>query len=491
MLVQMTYLPALGLGGEPALTLWAMVSGWVAGGLLFTACRRHLGTTWSLAVTLVFLSVPAVIFGAGTGQVEVRIAMFTMIAAISVSLALKTGLLRFAAVAGLAVGFFIGAKYTGLLFAAACGLVILFQRRWLAHGAVLTAVAVIVGCPWYAWNGWHTGDPVFPMLYSWLNGLVDYRFWDQTHADYLKSAFFESELELPLTPLGFIYYPIQATFGNLPGDGLGRTGFGIFAALIAPFAVLGVWRLRDRVLESGLFPAAMIIFLFFALWYFTGSSQRIRHLVPIFPILIICLSTAAERAAAELILYRPVTAVFAVSILIQLAGFGLYSTNYLQRLIRGESRQVFLEQNIAGASAIPWINRNLTDRDRLFVETRQILYLLRVPTFLGHPIYQNQIDLAPKTADLEKFMRQLKELGITHALTRGGNLISKTFFEALVKQGCARPIKRFESKGIHSRALTRAGVEEPGLHIFQILEFNWNGCDKVRVGPTLPSTPSK
>jgi len=491
MLVQMTYLPALGLGGELGLTLWTMISGWAAGGLLFTSCRCHLGTTWSLAVTLVFLSVPAVIFGGGTGQVEIRVAFFTMIAATGISLALKTGLLRFAAVAGLAIGFFIGAKYTGLLFAVACGLVILFQRRWLAHSAALTAVAIIVGCQWYLWNAWYTGDPVFPMLYTWLHDVVDYRFWDQTHADYLQSRFFKSELELPLTPLGFIYYPIQATFGNLPGDGSGRTGFGIFAALIAPYAVLGVWLKGSRVLDSELFPAAMIVFLFFILWYFTGSSQRIRHLLPVFPILIISLSTAAKRAVSRLNLYRPVTAVFAVCLLIQLAGFGLYSQNYLLRLVRGESRQTFLEQNVAGTSSVPWINLNLTSRDHLFVETRQILYLLQVSTFFGHPINQTLIDLAPKTASLEKFKRQLKGLGITHALTPGGVPVSKAFFNALINQGCARPIKQFESKSIRSRTLARAGVDKPNRLIFKVLEFNWNACDKPQAWPILPSTLGK
>ena len=43
LIVQMTYVPALGLGGEMALTLWTMATGWAAAALLFVLCRKHLG----------------------------------------------------------------------------------------------------------------------------------------------------------------------------------------------------------------------------------------------------------------------------------------------------------------------------------------------------------------------------------------------------------------------------------------------------------------
>ena len=38
LLTQMTYVPALALGGEGALTLWTMFSGWAAAGFLFVLC---------------------------------------------------------------------------------------------------------------------------------------------------------------------------------------------------------------------------------------------------------------------------------------------------------------------------------------------------------------------------------------------------------------------------------------------------------------------
>ncbi len=52
LLVQMTYVPVLGLGGEGALTLWTMVSEWAATALVFVVCRRRLDRRWSLATAL-------------------------------------------------------------------------------------------------------------------------------------------------------------------------------------------------------------------------------------------------------------------------------------------------------------------------------------------------------------------------------------------------------------------------------------------------------
>lgn len=105
MIVHMTYITPLKLGGERALTLWVMLSGWAATALLYSIARRFMDSRWSLILALVFITTPAVIYGAGSGQVEVKIVMFVMIAATSITLALKTGLMRYAVLAGIAAGF--------------------------------------------------------------------------------------------------------------------------------------------------------------------------------------------------------------------------------------------------------------------------------------------------------------------------------------------------------------------------------------------------
>ena len=201
LLVQMTYVPALGLGGERALTLWTFVSGWGLAALFYTVCRRHLDITWSLAAVLVLVTTPAVVFGAGSGQVEARLAMFAAVAAIATASALGTGRLRYAALAGLAAGFFMGGKYTGLFFVAATGVVLLARRGWLIRGAVFAGAALVAGGQWYGWNWYNTGDPVFPLLFGWLD-YGDNGYWDADHAALLKQAFLEKSKRLRRPPCG-------------------------------------------------------------------------------------------------------------------------------------------------------------------------------------------------------------------------------------------------------------------------------------------------
>ena len=480
LLVQMTYLPALGLGGERALTLWMMVSGWATSLLLFTLCRRHLSARWSLIAALLFATTPGVIFGAGTGQVEIRLALFAIVAAMSISLALETRLLRFAVIGGLAVGFFMAAKFTGLLFAAACGIVILFQRRWFVHGAALTATALIVGTQWYIWNAVNTGDPVFPILYAWLKDVVEYRFWDQAHADYIASGFFASDAHYPRNPYWlFIRFPLQATFSSLPGDSIGRTNLGIFGVMVAPFAAYGIWRFKARLKSSRLLPLALIVFAFYGLWFFTGSSQRIRHVLPVFPIFLACFLIAAVRAADAMTVMRPLAAAIGLILLIQMGALGLVSFNYFERIVGNETRQQFLGKNLAGAPIVDWINQNLTQGDLIYVEDRELLYLLNVPTFYAHPILQVQIDLVPSTSTLEKFARQTEALGITHVLTRRQNKVSTKWFDALRNAGCAVSIQSIATAGIPSRTLARVGLK-PGAPIqFRVLKMNWTVCDRL------------
>ncbi|MHA1598062.1 MAG: glycosyltransferase family 39 protein, partial [Alphaproteobacteria bacterium] len=258
LLNQMTYIPALALGGEKAMTLWTMVSGWAASALLYVIARRFLDRRFSLVVTLVFLTTPAVVFGGGSGHVEVRNAMFVLVAAVSVAHAVKTGHLKYAVMAGLGVGFFMAGKYIGLLFAASCGLAILGQRRWFVHGLVLTLVAVVAGGQWYVWNFINTGDPVFPILF----GRLDYSgvpFWNAEQHAALLNQFSNDEHGVPVNPFWLLAYPFVATLGGIVQFESGRVGFGPYVLLVLPFALAGAWRFRDRLKASPLAVIAAIM----------------------------------------------------------------------------------------------------------------------------------------------------------------------------------------------------------------------------------------
>lgn len=456
LLVQMTYVPALGLGGELALTMWTMASGWAAAALLFVLCRRHLGINWSLALTVVFLTTPAVIYGSGSGQVETRIALFVMTAAWAASRALQTGRADYAVLAGIGAGFFAAAKYTGLLFVAITGLLILMQRGWLRMGICFAIAALVAGFQWYAWNVAHTGDPVFPMLFQWL-GRDDLAFWGKAHDLVFKKSYFAVENPLPHTLLSLITLPFMA-IGNFSGlPDAGRVGFGPYGLLLAPFVVLGLWKFRDRVQRSPLFVYALLAGLFYVLWFYFGGSQRIRHLVPVLPLVLICATVAAERVTAAGGGRAPLQAAMVVTVSLQLAGHGLFSINYFKFLAHGADREAFLMRNVNVYVAVPWLNANLGSGDRVLIQQRQLRYFLKVPYLYGTPLYLTSVDLLKRDIDASTLYAQLRKAGVTHLLLsveKGpAGAVYGPPFEVLDRAGCLKKIKQFEANSVQSRTL--------------------------------------
>ena len=454
LLVQMTYVPALALGGERALTLWTMTSGWAAAVLLFILCRPHLGLNWCLAVTLVFLTTPAVLYGGGSGQLETRIALFVMVAAWATARAIETGNIRYAVLAGLGAGFYAGAKYIGLLFAPVGGVVLLFQRRWLAHAAMFGAAVLAAGFQWYAWNGIHTGDPVFPMLFQWL-GQEDLTWWTKAHDLVFKEKYFGNENPLPRTLPWLVLFPFSVTLGFAEAIDYPRVGLGPYGLLVLPFAALGLWRFRGRIRRGPLLTYASLAILFYSLWFFAGGSQRVRHLMPVLPLMLICVTVAAERVTAGGKYRGPLLAAVAATIFLQMGGHGLFALNYLKFLARGEDRDSFLARNIDIYESAAWINANLTATDRLFMTHRAFRYFLDVPVFFGS-ITQASVELRPRKTDVRKVYRQLRSVGVTHLLlSRVESPNASTYLppiNLLGQAGCLIRMKSFTGRS-HPRTL--------------------------------------
>jgi hypothetical protein len=481
MIVQMTYLPALALGGERGLTLWTMVSGWAAPVLTYVLCRRALGVNWSLAVALVLLTTPAVLYGGGTGQVEIRLALFALVAVFAAVGAMSTGMLSFAVLAGLGAGFMAAGKYTGLLFVAACGLVILFQRRGLVHGVVFGAAALAAGVQWYAWHWYSIGDPVFPMLFS-LFGVDDPAVWNAAHDAYFRSSFFGSEVAVPANPWWFFAFPFKATLDAVPAFESRRTGLGVYVLVLLPFAVAGVWQYRRRLLQSPLLPVAAVILLFYGIWFFTASSQRVRHLLPIYPLLLILVTIAAAAWAQSRSRLMPLVAAVSLVVMVQTAGQAIAARNAVLHMVTGGDREAFLADNVHRYQIVPWINRNLGPDDRLIHGFRQLNYLFDVGYFFAHPSFQALVDVGPLPLPAARFLEQVRRLGISHMLSApladlavlktpasGLNAVAR----ALHAAGCIEPGPVIEVSNRISRALPTIAISSERI---QVLRLRSDGC---------------
>ena len=481
LLGQMTYIPPLLIGGERALTLWTMVSGWMGGFLLFVLARRFVSTPWAGGLLLLYMTTPAIIFGAGSGQVECRNVLFTLTAAFASAEAIKSGSLRFTILAGLAIGFFVASKLTGLIFAVACGVVILAQRQWFMHGLILTVTTVLVGWQWYLWNYIHIGDPIFPMLYNFL----DYTrpdYWSPVQDAALKFLI-AGESGVPQNLFWFFAFPFVATLDGYRGFESARTGFGVFILLVLPLSLWGLFKYKSRLLQSPLLYVALIALLFYTVWFFTGTSQRVRHLLPVYPLLLIAVTIAAVKASEDLKVSPMLKCGMLIVMVIQLAMHGVFSQASLLRIDKNESRREYLARTVSGYDLVQWVNQNLSSSDRLYTELRHLNYLINIPIYFTHQYQEGLVANTPEENDPAQFWRQLNDLDITHLLVSDGPvensdgqpLVKGPYqWRQLVANGCASKIKSLNVRTFSSR--TFAQVQPSSSISYSVVKISDHEC---------------
>lgn len=459
---QMTYLTAFGIGGERAMTLWAFVSGTFTGLAVYALARRITGQTAgreaALFVMLVFLTTPAVILGGGAGQVEVRNALFFTVA---VLLALRLhagGHLGFALCAGIAAGAFAASKYPGLLAVLGFGLMVLLTKRWFAAGAVYALGAILIGTQWYAWNWLHTGDPVFPVLWSVVDYLPETKWSDALHASFLLGNI--NEKAVPVSPPWALLYPFKATFDPATVFEAGRVGMGVAWVLFAPLSMYAlIWR-GDKAIMKTVALILLPALVYYLLWYFLGPSQRVRHMLPVYPLfLAVFTAPAIEALIRRRWLRGPILAGMAAVVLMQLGAQALFTKKPIAYAFSNQSRGSYLEANIAAYNVVRWLNANIGVNERVLIPYRQWNYVLNVPYFYGHPSTQGMIFTEGDRTPIGAFWADIRAQNITYIasnMPQDGSQPNGDYAYyawALSNMGCAREVSQVNAREISSRTV--------------------------------------
>jgi hypothetical protein len=483
LLAQSTYLPALALGGERALTLWTMASGLAPAWLLYQLARRALSVNHALLLALLLLTLPAMVYGAGSGQAEARNMLFALAGGALIASSPRPCLRR-ALAAGLCAGFYLGTKLFGLFFVAAAGFVLLARSRSPLLGLAFGLAAILAGFEWYLWNWAHSGDPVFPMLLTWTQA-SESALWNPDHGRDLLATL--ASAEQPLAPsLGlFFAYPFLATLGGPNIWEAGRTGFGPLFLLILPFALAGLAMRGRAAIRGELFALAAIAFLFYLFWFFFGTAQRVRHLLPVLPLLLLPVAVAATSAVGQGVLAKPLTLAILATLALQVAGMALFSLGPLNFALSRESRSSYLARNVPNFQAVAPLNQQLAQGGKVLLAERQLLYYLDVPYHFGHAVHQSLVDLRPQAPDDNaKRWRQVQSLGITHILIVPGleadpdSSPLARLAQALLKAGCILHREELPAQSFTSRTLPAL---QGGSGQATLLKLSPLACDSGRL----------
>lgn len=290
------YIWGLMWGGEPGAKAFSWTIFLFGGFAVFGLVRRLGGPVpawWSL---LGFAAIPVVAWESGTAYIDVAHGLFAALAFIYSAAALVNQESRksFIILAGVAAGFALGTKLTGLQTILSIGLVLTVGGFVIKQGmtGLKTAVAVCaiglaIASPWLIKTTIYTGNPTYPFLYSIFKG----KDWDDWRAKIYtreQQSFGVGRSEKGLDPLqmgyGVMGLAMQPGRFVNPGQQTGQgfpTGAIGFACLIAGFLLA----ISGRANREQKLTLAMVG-LGFLMWYFL--SQQSRYLTSLaLPLLII------------------------------------------------------------------------------------------------------------------------------------------------------------------------------------------------------------
>lgn len=362
--------------------LLAAVYGWT----------RELGLekSWALIAVLMVGSVPTAFHVAGNAYIDLALALFITLAIQAIGRwwkTLETGDLIYAAIF---LGAALSAKLTTLFVFAAFALVILLRARQakteapdrtaniFATGFVALMLAGVLASPWYLKTWKQTGSPIFPFYMSFWKG-------EATGWDVERSALFQAMnsqyggyekgvLDYLLSPfrISVLGQPEQAPLF----DGV----IGIAFLIGLPILIWAIWKFE---LPDGIKAGAIVCAIMFLFWLF--SSQQIRYLLPVLPVLAVGICVAGRAISRE---KKAIGAVLQYSLVASaLAALVTGAAWFLQKAplrvaFGGESRDGYLARNIDYYPYYQALNADTPAESRVWlINMRRDTYNLDRPYF--------------------------------------------------------------------------------------------------------------
>jgi hypothetical protein len=207
--------------------------------------------------------------------------------------------------------------------------------------------------------------------------------------------------------------------------------------LLLPGGLFGLWHYRRRFKDSLLFKFSIPAAMYYVLWFLIPSNQMTRHLLPIYPIMLISATVIIYHLAIEMkqkwghLLWKMSSI---ICILIGLGIQSLFMINYVKFHFLQETRDSFYSRNIGSYNVVQWINKNLTSSDRVVNPIRYLNYLIEVPYFYLKISSQILID-THSSASTERIIGQLNAEDVSHIINWNSmtdTLVKKNIFKVLI-----------------------------------------------------------
>lgn len=382
----------------------------------------QLSRNWSLIATVLVAAIPSMYQVATTGYVDHSLALFIVLAVQAAGNWWTSQSRQSLLALAFALGGALAIKFIALFAFFPLFVVMLFKAREAQHtnakqmnaiwlsGCAALLLAGALASPWYLRTWIRTGSPVYPFYAHLWNGTSPnwdadrsrlFQMWvsryggnDKSFVDYIAAPL---RLSLTAQPEFFSQY-----------DGV----LGVSFLLGLPLLIWGLWRLR---LSAEVKIAVAIAGGWYVCWLF--SSQQMRFLLPIFPLLAIAIVAAASKLSSRSLQWALLTSVVP-GVLVIAAWF--LEQNPLRAVLGGEAREAYLTRRLDHYPYYEIINRDLPSNARVWlINMRNDTVHLNRDYFADYIFEDYTITkLVKDSANVTELRAKVKAMGITHVMLR-------------------------------------------------------------------------
>lgn len=382
---------------------------------------------WSLIAVLIGAAVPTAYHVAASAYIDLALALFVTLAVYSLGRWWRTledkGWLVFLAIF---LGAALSIKLTALFVFAAFVLMILLRgaksegstnvRNVFVGGFAALILAVLIAAPWYLRTWQQTGSPVFPFYMGIWPGEAPG--WDVERSNLFQAmnsqygGLNKNALDYLLAPwnLSVIAQPEHAELF----DGV----LGVAFLFGLPILLWALWKYELAVEIKIALGVAGTMFVF---WLF--SSQQLRYLLPILPVVAIGITLSAETISKKNESLRRVwQASLAAS---AIAGILVGAAWFLQRaplrvVLGGETRDEYLTRNLDYYPYYRILNTETqVDSKVWLINMRRDTYNLDRPYFSDY-IFEDWTlrNMIWESRNVQELKAKTAAMGVQYVLTR-------------------------------------------------------------------------
>lgn len=383
---------------------------------------RELGLSQKGGVTVGALvaSIPSAYHVASSGYIDLSLALYVMLATYALTRWWKEQTWGRAVLIAIFLGAALSVKLTAVFVFAAFSLVILLRARGnqsagkvVGLGFASLLLAGVIASPWYIRTWVATGSPVFPFYMSIWPGRANG--WDVERSN-LFQAMNSQYGGADTNKLNLVTAPVRVSVAAQPEQPANYDGVLGPAFLIGlPLLVYALWKLDLAVEIEIIAGVAAVMYLF---WLF--SSEQLRYLLPIVPMLAIAIAAAAEKIGGSVAKVAK-CALITASVCGLITIFAWFcQKSPLRVVLGGESRDAYLTRSLDYYPYYQEINTNApADAKVWLINMRRDTYNIERPVVSDYLFEDWTLrKMLWESRSSQELKAKAASLGVQYILTR-------------------------------------------------------------------------